>query len=159
MLRAVKCIGVITFHSSELLDFPTTLGGLPCFCCMFHFMLINLVHISYFVQKTHHRHPHCSTDFPPSTLTIQPPCFFIPLFTHHPWPLLQGSLSGLSAIFFLGQKVEAKLGLDVILINGTFKTASRLFFSPTDDKRTLINHVQIKIYLNLLMYLYKRYSI
>lgn len=50
-----------------------------------------------------------------------------------------------------------KLGLDVILINGTSKTASRLFFSPTADKRTLINHVQIKIDPNLLMYLYKRY--
>lgn len=63
---AVKYTGVITFHSSELLDFPTTLGGLPCFCCMFHFTLINLVHISYFVQKLRHQHPHCTADFSPA---------------------------------------------------------------------------------------------
>lgn len=50
-----------------------------------------------------------------------------------------------------------KLGLDVCLINGTFKTASRLFFSPTADKRTFINHVQIKVDLDLLTYLYKSY--
>lgn len=160
MLRAVKCTGVITFHSSQLLDSPATLGGLPCFCCMFHFTLITLVHISYFVQKSRHRHPHCTTDFPtalwPSShlvssslaLLIVPDLFFKdPCLACQPF-------------FSLGRKVEVKLGLDVILINGTFKPASRLFFvfSPsTVDKRALINHVQIKTELSLLIYFSKRY--
>lgn len=134
MLRAVKCTGVITFHSSKLLDSPTTLGGLPCFCCMFHFTLINLVHISYFVQKNKMRHRHSSLHhrFPPQC-SDHPATLFL-----HP-SLYSSSLTSSSRIlvwtvghFFssLGQKVEAKLGFDVILINGMFKMASRLFFLP-----------------------------
>lgn len=105
--------------------------------------------------------PHCTTDFPPQC-SDHPATLFL-----HP-SLYSSSLTSSSRIlvwtvghffFSLGQKVEAKLGFDVILINGTFKTASRLFFSPpsTADKRALTNHVQVKIDLHLLMYFYKRH--
>lgn len=37
------------------------------------------------------------------------------------------------SFFFLGQKVEEKLGLDIIPVNGTFKiTSGLLFLLPAD---------------------------
>lgn len=135
MPRAVKCTGVIAFHSSEPLDFPATLGGLPCFCCMFHFTLINLVHISYFAQKTCHQHPHCTTGLPhPAALFLHPSlCSSLCVASLTASSRILVRTISLFFFFFLGQKVEEKLGLDIILINGTFKTTSGLLFLLTAD--------------------------